>query len=129
MKTTNLIKKQTIKKQIIKKAKCITIIGKQWYDKVNGNSYFSARVYVNNDLKLYIPFQYGYGSQYEVEAGQELKKQGYLPIDKEYSKCISILCRENNINYLAFISENCTQKDCKKWGKTPYYILNQKAGE
>ena len=34
-----------------------------WFDKVNGNSYFSARIYdLRMNLLKVVPFQYGYGS-------------------------------------------------------------------
>lgn len=47
----------------------ITIETKEWFDKVNGNTYFSADVYLGSDLILRLPFQYGYnGARQEVEA-------------------------------------------------------------
>lgn len=46
----------------------IWIKTKEWFDKVNGNTYFSSSVYLNNDLILCLPFQYGYnGARQEVE--------------------------------------------------------------
>ena len=36
---------------------------KKWFDKKNGNSYFSARIYdLDMNLLKVVPFQYGYGS-------------------------------------------------------------------
>lgn len=46
----------------------ITIQTKEWTDKVYGNTYFSSDVYLNNDLILRLPFQYGYNG-----ASQEVK--------------------------------------------------------
>jgi len=45
----------------------------EWRDKVNGNSYFAGEIIVNMGMKrsercFFMPFQYGYGSQYENEA-------------------------------------------------------------
>ena len=54
------------------KIKTIDVQAKEWFDKVNGNSYFSANISINfgmpSQKNLFIPFQYGYGSQYEHEA-------------------------------------------------------------
>ena len=44
--------------------KNIRIEGLEWRDKVNGNSYFSSRAYVDGELAAVLPFQYGYGEQY-----------------------------------------------------------------
>jgi hypothetical protein len=49
---------------------------------VNGNSYFAGQITINYGMKnaktLYMPFQYGYGSQYEWQAACELAKAGYI---------------------------------------------------
>ena len=37
----------------------ITISNKEWFDS-NGNTYFSAEVYLNSDLIMSMPMQYGY---------------------------------------------------------------------
>ena len=41
---------------------------KRWRDKVNGNSYFAARVYRDGELIAVCPFQYGYGLAPDAEA-------------------------------------------------------------
>lgn len=46
----------------------ITIKTLEWFDRVNGNTYFSAEVHLGNDLIMVLPFQYGYnGVRQEVE--------------------------------------------------------------
>jgi hypothetical protein len=46
----------------------IQIQTKEWRDKQNGNSYFSAEVHLGMDLILVLPFQYGYnGARDTVE--------------------------------------------------------------
>lgn len=46
----------------------IWIKTKEWFDCINGNTYFSADVYLSSDLILKLPFQYGYnGARQEVE--------------------------------------------------------------
>tara|TARA_R100000700_G_scaffold21502_1_gene28200 strand:- start:288 stop:545 length:258 start_codon:yes stop_codon:yes gene_type:complete len=75
---------------------------KQWHDKINGNTYFSANI---DDLvrdKTYkIPFQYGYGSQGEYTCKEYLGLKGFnsdLPI-----KFITI--------------PNCKQREVKQFGE------------
>ena len=55
------------------------IEGREWFDKINGNSYFSARIWVDGGQVAILPFQYGYGSQFEYEAQKKLLELGYLP--------------------------------------------------
>ena len=47
-------------------ARTIDIQAKEWFDKVNGNSYWSAEVTVNfglnNTFSFDVGFQYGYGN-------------------------------------------------------------------
>lgn len=46
----------------------ITIQTKEWFDRINGNTYFSADVFLGMDLIMRLPFQYGYtGARQEVE--------------------------------------------------------------
>jgi hypothetical protein len=52
---------------------------REWFDKVNGNSYFSARIWVNGGQVAILPFQYGYGDQFIYEAQKKLTELGYLP--------------------------------------------------
>ena len=59
-------KAETVK--IYKQNKMITIQTKEWFDRVNGNTYFSAEVFLGMDKILTLPFQYGYnGARQEVE--------------------------------------------------------------
>lgn len=59
--------------------KSVFIEGREWFDKVNGNSYFSARIWVDGGQVAILPFQYGYGDQYLYEAQKKLLELGYLP--------------------------------------------------
>lgn len=65
--------------------KTIDIQGKEWFDRVNGNSYFSAQVTIDFGLDtervVYVPFQYGYGSSYYTKSIEQLQKDGILPND------------------------------------------------
>ena len=46
---------------------------------MNGNSYFSARIWVDGGQVAILPFQYGYGDQFIYEAQKKLLELGYLP--------------------------------------------------
>ena len=60
----------------------ITVIGRRWFERVNGNTYHSVAVYVNGDLVEYMPFDYGYGSMYMQNAGDILAKHYDLPLKR-----------------------------------------------
>jgi hypothetical protein len=59
--------------------KSLFVEGREWFDKVNGNSYFSARIWVDGGQVAILTFQYGYGDQYLYEAQKKLLELGYLP--------------------------------------------------
>lgn len=63
----------------VKKGDNITIIGRRWFDRINGNTYFSAVGLINGIQVVEIPFEYGYGNHYEDRVTQEMGKAGYLP--------------------------------------------------
>lgn len=64
------------------KLKTIDIQAREWFDKINGNSYFSGVITLNYGQKdertIKMPFQYGYGSQYEQEARNILTSEGLI---------------------------------------------------
>ncbi len=69
--------------------KTLDINARSWYDKVNGNSYFSAEIVLDygteTERRYFLPFQYGYGDHYQYETINELKRQ------KEIDDKISML--------------------------------------
>jgi hypothetical protein len=60
----------------------IDVNAKQWFDKVNGNSYFAGSVTINygqpDSEKIILPFQYGYGDSYIYAAIEALNKSGHI---------------------------------------------------
>jgi hypothetical protein len=66
------------------------IEGREWFDKINGNSYFSARIWVDGGQIAILPFQYGYGSQFEYEAQKKLLELGYIPQEEKNAGLWSI---------------------------------------
>jgi len=62
----------------------IIVTGRKWFDKVNGNTYFSCYVQVPTEQgfkSFNIPFQYGYGEQWQFEAVKVLKIMGFFAGD------------------------------------------------
>jgi len=92
----------------------IDINAKEWFDKVNGNSYFSSEVVINygmNDREVInIPFQYGYGSHYQDVSFQALKEKYGI----ESKNQIWQYCRENNIILRTNIQTGCKKRDLLK---------------
>ena len=64
------------------KVRTVDVNALRWWDKVNGNTYFASVVTINdglpNETRLYMPFQYGYGDQYEYEAAAVLRLAGII---------------------------------------------------
>lgn len=61
-------------KQYLKKSDKIVIRASRWFDSINGNTYFSAKVYVNDKEVIYLPFEYGYDRMFLQRATEEIKK-------------------------------------------------------
>jgi len=102
------------------KIKTIDITAKEWFDKVNGNSYFSAQVTINFNRKtektFYMPLQYGYGNHSEDMARKLLFDEKLLSDQGEYLS-LSLYCRENKIDYRYNKQENCLKRDVKSFGE------------
>lgn len=96
------------------KIKTIDIEALEWFDKVNGNSYFSGIITVNYGMKTEIrykmPFQYGYGDYYRHAALEALKKEGIIP--EKYGQLWQY-CSENKVILRANIQKNCKQRELK----------------
>lgn len=78
------------------KTKTIHIEVRTWWDEINGNPYFAAKIYVNGEDVGRIPFGYGSDDQAVSEAGGALVREGYLPkgiINPGW------YCRENGITF------------------------------
>jgi hypothetical protein len=48
----------------MRKAKIIYISGRLWLDKVNGNTYYSVKVWVDREVALVVGLTYGYEDCY-----------------------------------------------------------------
>lgn len=66
----------------------ICVSGRKWRDNVNGNTYFSCRVQIpqigSPEYRIItIPFQYGYGEQWQAETISTLKNIGIVAKDTD----------------------------------------------
>ena len=87
------------------KIQSITVIGKQWLDRVNGNTYHSSDVIV--DGKVYkTAYTYGYGDCYMQSADEILKRHGVID-STEYTPLWQY-CSDNGIRLNRYVM------DCKK---------------
>jgi hypothetical protein len=103
------------------RTKCTTVDvqAKEWFDKVNGNSYFAIRVTVNYGLKSEQTFvdsmQYGYGDQYEYEAFKLLQKHNIV---KAYDQTVFWrYYQDKNIIYRHSKQDRCKKSEVIKWGE------------
>ena len=81
--------------------KSLFIEGREWFDKSGGNSYFSARIWVDGEIVGVLPFQYGYGDQYQYEAQKWLLEEGYLSREERDYYPLSRITRELGVDYYA----------------------------
>lgn len=101
----------------LKDIKTIDIQGKEWFDKINGNSYFSAQVTINfgleNEKTVFVPFQYGYGGSYEHTSIKALREEGILPNDKTPSW---ELFEKYGIILRSSLRDKCLKREVVAWG-------------
>lgn len=94
--------------------KPLIIRGKSWFDRVNGNSYCSARVTINfgmpDEQTFSVPFQYGYGSYYEQASFEEIERITNLT-------SWELRDHARNIPTDSRIQKDCLKRDVIAWGK------------
>ena len=97
--------------------KNLTITAKEWFDKTNGNSYFSARIESDGELIAILPFQYGYGNHYIDMAGEWLANNNYMYLPRHANGSRKQLwdhCRSNGIHLETFKQEKCLKRELDK---------------
>lgn len=113
-----LFKANQVTGQIVK---TIDINALEWFDKINGNSYFAGTIIVNvglkSEQKIDMPFQYGYGDQYRYEAFKLLEQSGVINGVKHYengsTESYWSYCERHNITINSRKHENCKKADLK----------------
>jgi len=98
--------------------KTIDVHCKEWFDKVNGNSYFAGEVIVNagkqTEKRLILPFQYGYGDFYRYQAFEAVKKE--LKTFKTVTTPRQAY-EKYKIKTTHKLKENCLQRELKEFKK------------
>jgi len=98
--------------------KTIDINAKEWFDKINGNSYFSGTITLNygmnNEETFLMPFQYGYGSSYECEAQKTLNQFNKISTNFIEYQSLYSYCKDNNIIYRSNIKRNSLKRELKQ---------------
>lgn len=56
----------------------ITIFGRRWFERTNGNTYFSVQIWIDDRLAHTIPYEYGYDDQYLQAAMDWLEDNGHI---------------------------------------------------
>ncbi len=101
--------------KVKEKTKIIHIHGKRWFERVNGNTYFSCKMWINGDLVHTIDYEYGYGTQYRQEAKSWLDKNGFLPGLEHYdnggSESLWRYCEKNKIKLNDEVTDVQRKKD------------------
>lgn len=99
------------------KIKTLDVNAFEWFDKINGNSYFSGIIIINYSMKdektIFIPFQYGYGNHYQDVAIDILDNQKYLNNDSHFS--LARYCNYNDIILRTSKKENCLKREVKAY--------------
>ena len=99
--------------------KTLDIQAKEWFDGINGNSYFSARVTVDFGLdtveEFKLPYQYGYGEMYLQMTLELLTREGFIPTCPMMA--LWSWCRDNGVILRTNKEEGCLKRDMKAWGE------------
>jgi hypothetical protein len=98
------------------KIKTIDVYVMEWFDKVNGNSYFAGTITLDYGMKTQkdfdIPFQYGYGEHYQTVA-MDILNNGKA-IDTHSTMSLWRYCQENNIILRTDKKTGCKKRDLIK---------------
>ena len=93
-----------------KKYDLFTMVGRRWFDKVNGNTYHSVEVYVNNKFIAKEGFAYGYEDHYRQTGFDLLKDHGFfMDFDTYYD--MELDKREHIECYLFSVTDVSRKKD------------------
>lgn len=94
--------------------KTIDINAKEWFDKINGNSYFAGTITLDygteKEETFLMPFQYGYGFSYEHEAKATLTQFNKISPDYETLKSY---CKREGIILRSNIERRCKKRELK----------------
>lgn len=95
--------------------KTIDVNCKEWFDKVNGNSYFAGTIIINygrkNEIEINLPFQYGYGDFYRYQALRAIQKELNCLKTKDISNSYYSAYSKYKIKATHTKKENCLKRE------------------
>ena len=106
--------------------KTIYLHARRWFQRSYGNTYHTCEIWVNDRMVHKIGFTYGYGDQWQYNAGKWLYENGYskgtgllakLQVftktgnRNEYCQSVSRYCRESGIEYNHTVTDVNRKKD------------------
>lgn len=65
--------------------KSLHIEGRRWFQRTYGNTYHSARIFIDGELKYETGRHYGYGDQFLQTALDLLREKGDIPPQEYYT--------------------------------------------
>jgi hypothetical protein len=93
----------------------IDINAKEWFDRINGNSYFAGSIVLNfgqdSEIEFFMEFQYGYGDYY-IQKAMEILYDRML-VGSKYTtelKNRGIILRTN-------MQRNCKKRELMEYNK------------
>lgn len=99
----------------IKSGDSIVIIGRKWFDKSRGSTYFSAVGLINGIEVVNIPYDYGYENHYVEQVFKQLRESGYITnaiqSPNQCHQSLSEYCKENNITLYYTAASVSKRKD------------------
>lgn len=92
----------------------INITAREWFDKANGNSYFSATIEIDGQHVGDLPFQYGYGDHYLDMANGWLDEHDYIDNPRHENGTrtpLRLYCEKHGITLYNVKIENCRKRE------------------
>jgi len=99
-----------IKNKSGKCAKNVTIIGRRWFERTNGNTYHSTEVYVDGELIGKKDYVYGYDQQY-LYTGFKIIEENGLAENKDAEKDYREDSRSNGRKFVTTVTDVERKRD------------------
>ena len=103
-----------MRKQRLKKGDTVTVIGRRWFDRVNGNTYHTAEVEVNGKSIGKSPMTYGYDDYY-LETGKGILLEQYDFPRGMTERSPMWQLRDNGVTFSKYVSDGL-KRDLAKGG-------------
>ena len=85
MENNKLTAAENNKSSLLKSGDVLQIIGRRWFDKINGNTYHAVQVILNHNVVYTSPMTYGYDDHYIQTAANWLRENGYINLGDKYT--------------------------------------------